>query len=146
MIDVQAQKCLWIKKPWREAGLYYAAFSPDSKSVYAGGTSSAVWAFDVRSGKKLSHWYANDSGREQYGHRISCLAVSPDGKWVAAGAGIEGNVYIGSTAESRKVATLKHGGSTLLLVQFAPDSKAIASVAAGKLKIWHTSQWESAQP
>lgn len=140
MIDVHAKETLWVRKPGANA-VFYAAFSPDAKVVYTGGTEGIVFALDVKTGETLSRWYATPTGRSEYGHRISCLSASPDGRWVAAGTGPEGLVFVGSTAESKLVKVLNHGGSTVLLVQFSPDSKALASFVPGTLKIWDVSLW-----
>jgi WD40 repeat protein len=143
MVDVAAGKPLWDpQKPWDEASLYCAAFSPDSKAIYVGGTSGAIRALDVQTGKEFGKWWASPTGKEEYGHRISCIAVSADGKWFAEGTGPQGLVFVGSTAESKLVATLNHGGSTIKLVQFSPDSKALATFGDGKVKTWKTSRWD----
>lgn len=145
MIDAMAGMQTWFRQPAGEASLFYAAFAPDSKIVYTGGTMAAVYAMDVESGTELGRWYASPTGKAEYGHRISCLAVSPDGKWVAAGTGPEGLVFVGSTATNKMVKVLDHGGSTVLLVHFSPDSKALASFVPGTLKIWDVSMWDSSQ-
>jgi hypothetical protein len=93
-------------------------------------------------GKTLGCRSATESGAEEYGHRISCLAASADGRWVAAGTGPEGLTFVGSAAESRLVAVLEHGGRTVELVHFSPDSKALASFVPGTLKIWNVAQWD----
>jgi hypothetical protein len=141
LIDVNAGRELWTKMPGSNA-VQYVAFSPDSKIVYAGGTEGAVFGLDVATGKVLSTWYATSSGREEYGERISCLAVSPDGRWVAAGTGPEGVVYVGATATNKLVRVLNHGGGTIALVHFSPDSQALASFVPGTLKIWKVSEWK----
>ena len=137
MIDVQAKDVMWVKKPADEAALKYVAFSPDGEVVYAGGTMGVVYTMDVRTGRVLGRWCAALSGASEYGHRISCLAASADGRWVAAGTGPEGLVFVASTADSRRISVLDHGGSTILLVQFSPDSTALASFVPGSLKIWN---------
>ncbi len=141
MVDMQAGQELWSIKPGSNA-VQYVAFSPDSKIVYAGGTEGVVYGMDIATGKVLSKWYATSSGREEYGERISCLAVSPDGRWVAAGTGPSGLVYVGSTATNKLVRVLNHGGGTIALVHFSPDSQALASFVPGALKVWKVSEWK----
>lgn len=142
IIDVAARNPLWVKKPVTESSLVCAAFSPDAGLVYSGGTAGIVFAFDVRSGEIVGQWFATRSGAEEYGHRITCISASGDGRWVAVGTGPEGDVYVGDARRHKLVATLPHGGSTILMVQFSPDSTALASFAAGKLKIWRTADWD----
>ncbi len=145
VVDTKTGQKLWERMPGSNA-VQYAAFSPDAKTVYAGGTEGIVYAMDTLTGNVIGKWYASESGREEPGHRIECLAVSPDGRWVAAGTGPEGLVFVGSTATNKMVKTLRHGGSTVLLVHFSPDSSALASFVPGTLKIWKVSQWDDKKP
>lgn len=146
MIDVAAQSVLWSRRPPRETCAYYVAFAPDASVVYAGGTDGIVYVMDVRTGNVLGQWCASPSGKAEYGHRISSLAVSPDGRWVAAGTGPEGLLFVGSATLHKVVAVLDHGGSTVLLVHFSPDSSALASFVPGTLKVWKVSQWAKGIP
>lgn len=145
IVDVAARKPLWVKKPVTESSLVCAAFSPDARLVYSGGTAGVVFAFDVRNGEIVGQWFASRSGTEEYRHQITCISASGDGRWVAVGTGPEGDVYVGDARRHKLVATLPHGGSTILMVQFSPDSAALASFGAGKLKIWRAADWD-AQP
>jgi WD40 repeat protein len=142
MVDVRAGKVAWIKPP----AACYLAFSPDSKEIYGGAVDGSVRALDVQTGNELGRWYATESGASEYGQRISCVAVSPDGRWVAAGAGIEGLVFVASAATNKVVTILNHGGATVLLVHFSPDSKALATFVPGTLKIWNVTQWDKTPP
>ena len=89
----------------------------------------------------VNSWYATGSGRSEYGHRISALAVSPDGLWIAAGTGPEGLVFIVSSRNGKLVKILNHGLSTVELVSFSPDSKALATFVPGTLKMWRIDKW-----
>ncbi len=145
VVDTQTGEKLWEHMPGANA-VKYAAFSPDAKTVYAGGTEGIIYAMDTLTGNVLGKWYASESGREQDGNPIQCLAVSPDGRWVAAGTGPAGLVFVGSTATNKMVRVLRHGGSTVLLVHFSPDSSALASFVPGTLKIWKVAQWDDRKP
>jgi hypothetical protein len=111
------------------------AFAPDSKLIYAGGTKGCVYGMKVDTGEVVSKWWASSTGKSKYGHRISTISVSPDGRFVAAGTGPEGQVYLFSTRDGQR-RILNHGGSTILITSFSPDSKRLASFAAGQIKIW----------
>lgn len=139
LVDLAAKRLLWSNKAGD--GISYAAFSPDGRTIYAGGSLGAVHALDAETGQERGRWFASLSGRDEYGHRISCLAVSPDGRWVAAGTGPEGLVFVGSTADMKMVKVLPHGGSTVLIVSFSPDSQALATFVPGTLKTWKLGQW-----
>jgi WD40 repeat protein len=144
MVDAKASREMWRMKPPKEAGLSYVDFAPDNRVVYTGGIKGCVYTVDVQTGKVLSEWQASPTGRYEYRHEIECLAVSPDGRWVAVGTGPEGLVFVGSTSAGKLVQIFKHGGRTVELVQFSPDSKALASWDRSTIKIWNVSRWDSA--
>ena len=155
MIDVAKKKVSWAassehspgtecppkqKMPWKgvpldEVNTTDLAFTPDSKLIYAGGATGCVYGIKVDTGEVVSKWWATHTSKEEYGYRISTISVSPDGRFVAAGTGPTGDVYVFSTKDgSRRI--LNHGGSTILITSFSPDSKRLATFAAGKIKIW----------
>jgi hypothetical protein len=142
MIDAKQRKVIWNVMIPTETGLSYADFSTDTKVVYAGGIDGVVYAMDVATGKVLNKWAVPRVGKVPDRHEIECLAVSPDGRWVAVGTGPEGLVFVGSTATNRVVRVLKHREGTVFLVQFSPDSRALASWAPGAVKIWNVSRWD----
>jgi hypothetical protein len=136
LLDVANHKVLWEKKPKGCIGMVDAAFAPDGKVVYVGDASGAVYVMDVATGDVLGEWWANDRGESVYGWRISTVAASADGRFVAAGTGPAGVVYVWRSDTGQRVRTLNHGGSTILVMTFSPDSKALASLAAGQIKVW----------
>jgi hypothetical protein len=142
MVDIAARQELWTKVLPSD-NVFHVAFSPDSRLVYAGSMKGIVYAMDVKTGNVLGKWYASESGKTEEGNRISCLAVSPDGRWVAAGVtGPDGLIFVGSAATNKLVQVLKHGMGTVDLVHFSPDSKALATFVPDTLKIWNVSQWD----
>jgi WD40 repeat protein len=135
LVDVPNKRVLWQRRPQHEVCFTDIAFSPDSELVYAGGAEGCVYGMKVQDGEIVSRWWASPNGKSEYGYRISTISVSPDGKFVAAGTGPTGDVYVFSTKDgSRRI--LNHGGSTILITSFSPDSKRLASFAAGQIKIW----------
>ena len=99
MIDVVNKKVSWHVRPTSETSVTCAAFSADGKRLYAGGVEGCVFGIDVLTAKIVSQWFATTSGQEEYGHRISTISVSPDGKSVAAGTGPEGQVFVFQTEQ-----------------------------------------------
>jgi WD40 repeat protein len=55
---------------------------------------------------------------------------------VAAGTGTEGEAYLFDVTGKEKPRMLLHGLRTVEILSFSPDSKYLASVAGGKIKIW----------
>jgi WD40 repeat protein len=136
MVDAKEGRVLWAKRPEGEVSTGYAAFAPDGKLIYTAGSEGCVYAIDVATGNILGKRWATSTGQSIYAHRISALAVSPDGKWLAAGTGPEGEVYIWNSEKQDKALVLNHGHGTILIVAFSPDSTKLASVGSGILKVW----------
>ena len=136
MIDVKQKKVLWSIRPPSEVSTKYAVFGPGNEVIYAGGSEGCVYEMAVADGKILGRWFASPTGKSEYGHRISAITLSPDGKYVAAGTGPQGLVFVIEPKTGKTVKVLNHGGSTISLVHFSPDSKRLASFAAGVLKVW----------
>ncbi len=140
LVDVQAQEIRHYVRPPGVNGFLYSRFSSDGKTLFAADAAGGfVYALETKTGKVLRRWCATETGDSIYGHRISCMAVSPDDAWIAAGTGPMGQVFLFSTAlpESKPV-LCPHGLITTLIVSFSPDSKYMVSVAGGKIKIWAT--------
>jgi hypothetical protein len=156
MIDVATQKVRWLASykrlrimggaerekdtekdsPFVGCATCGLAFTPDSKYAYVGEGTGCLSQFDVATGDVVNQWFATSSGKEEPGqHPIMNVSISPDGRFVAAGTGPEGDVYLYATKDGKRW-LLNHGGSTILMTSFSPDSKRLASYAAGEIKIW----------
>lgn len=138
MVDASQQEVIWDSRPQEAVSLGAAVFSADGTVLYAADDGGGcLYALDTRTGNVLHRRYASVTGKEIHSHRISCLAISPDDAWIAAGTGPEGQVFVFSTAAAgAKPLHFPHGLSTVLIVSFSPDSQHLASVAGGIIKIW----------
>lgn len=136
LVDASQRKVLWEGRPPTEVSTGYVMFSSDGLTLYSAGSEGCVYVTDTRTGEITGRWWATETGRSRYGHRVSDLTKSPDGRWVAAGTGPEGYVYVFSTTAAVKPQRLVHGGGTVMAVSFSPDSKHLASMAAGSIKVW----------
>lgn len=135
--DVRANRLLWYTgHPEGEASLDDIAFSPDNKLVYTGGVMGCIYVMETATGKILDRWWMTKSGRDIYGHRIVTVAASPDGRFVAAGTGPIGLAYVWRASTGERIKVLNHGGSTILILSFSPDSKSLATYAKGQIKVW----------
>ena len=138
LVDVKARRKLWAKRPPNVVNLSYAAFSSDGSVLYAADSGdSGVFMFETATGKVIRKWYASPTGESIYGHRISCLAISPDDAWIAVGTGPQGLVFLFSTTspESKPI-ILPHGSGTTDMLSFSPDSRYLATMRSGQIKIW----------
>jgi hypothetical protein len=134
VVSVAEKRLLWELRPKGEVGTTDAVFSPDGKVLYSGGAAGCVYVMDSSTGEIRNKWWATDDDKSVYGQRISCLSVSGDGRYVAAGTGPEGLVYL-ATSDGKKVRTYRHRGP-LLTICVSPDSKYLATAGTGSIKIW----------
>lgn len=134
LVDALAGATLWVERPPNTGSLGYGAFSSDGTILYGGDSSGAqVFAFETRTGKVLRRWIASETGGDIYGQRISCMAVSPDDKWIAVGTNPEGLVFVFDTASEGKPIMVRGGGT--MIVSFSPDSRYLATVGGGVM-VW----------
>jgi len=134
VLDAVSGREVWRGRP-PDSPLKDVVFSSNGATIFATDPIGMVYEMDFRTGKVKGRWCATSSDEPIYGQRISALAVSPDEKWIAAGTGPEGEVYLWNTQTGRKW-LLNHGLITILVVSFSPDSKHVVSMAGGMLKIW----------
>lgn len=148
MYDVKARKVLWLEAVGSledVCSCQAACFSPDGKTLYVGsGGGGCVVGLEAKTGKQLFKWYATDSGTARVGvgpPGVACLAMSPDGDYLAAGSESTGKIYVWSkkTANVRRLD--HHNEGTVLLVDFDPANSKLATFMFGVLKIWNRNAW-----
>ena len=94
-----------------DGGIIGLTFSADGKHLLSGGTDGVrVW--QVEDGKQIATLEAEI---------VMCLAVSKNGRWIAAGTG-DGNVYVWDTQTREQVLSHKEDSSPVCAVDFSPDS------------------------
>ena len=136
MVDTEKGQVIWAKRPSGEVSTGYAAFAPDGKTIFTAGSAGCVHEMEVTTGKVLSQRWATSTGKSIYAHRISALAISSDGKRLAAGTGPEGEVYVWDLDKKARPRVLHHGWGSINIVAFSPDARNVVSVGAGELKVW----------
>ena len=106
------------------------AFSDDGSTVFSVGDDHMLRSWDLASG-------VEKKSADPRSILVSCLAVSPDGRWVAAG-GYDDEVVVYDAQSLNPVATLKGHTHDLRALAFSPDSLMLASGGRDKnIRIWN---------
>jgi WD40 repeat protein len=125
-----------VQEPWRRrypAAVTSVAYSPDGKSLAAGGPSF-VEVLDVASGRK--RWTQGD--RLAFDAILPetapshCLAFHPAGRILAAGLA-NGNVQLRDALDGHVLRTIKAHAGRVTSLDFSPDGKVLASAGADRL-------------
>ena len=126
LLDINSNRI--IRRFPQETPVYYVEFTPDGQYLITTGQSLQIW--DVEAEQIVySLAQAHDS-----------LAVSHDGRLVAAGAGSNVTLLDLSSASDRKAATLVTGGSDVKSLAISPDGNTLAA-ALGQpeiISLWDT--------
>ncbi len=116
------------------------ACSSDGKLVFTTGSQNTVKCFDLSSGSLIQSYYPTVKLKVQ--HFFTCIAVSPDGKNIVAGAK-DSSVYIWDAFSSAliKIETLP---SIPQYLQFSADGKYLGIASGtenGEAFIYYTDAW-----
>jgi WD40 repeat protein len=113
-----------------------AVFSPDGKWLASSDQDANLIRWDLDS--RLPRWQIN-AGQNHKGHVDNvCLAISPNGKWLATRLGVfESSNGKPVTYEVGPFERHPEG------VAFSPDGRRLASVSRGQVIISETEQWRA---
>jgi len=99
--------------------------------------SGSVVVFDVQSGSAKSAFTEPED-------TVLSLAVSPDGKLLAAGSA-DNRAYVWSLEDGKLVTTITDHSGWVLDVAFSADGKYLATAGADRvLRVWDTAEWRYA--
>jgi WD40 repeat protein len=103
-----------------------AAFSQDSRSLFAAGAKTEQWNLD--SGKTMRQF-----------ERAACVACSPDGRTLATGG--DGGVVLWELSTRKRLATLPCEDG-VKQVMFSSAGKRLTAVAGSTIHVWNTDDKE----
>lgn len=139
-VDVKQRQLIWEQALDLSVELMEVAFSPDGHIIYTGGVGRRVFGLETTTGKVLREWEMADymiPGNKR--RLISCIAASPNGRYLAAGTEPVGEIYIWDIETGDKVGIIKDGATMLNALTFSPDSRNLVTgglMAIRKVKIW----------
>jgi WD40 repeat protein len=102
------------------------AFSSDGRTLYSGGRDGIVKAWDLKAGKEQASYQVLD-------HPVNALAVTPDGKYLAAAGDAQGIIVLWDLARGRLHRRLTNCGRYPRVVRFTPDGKTL--LAGGRREV-----------
>ncbi len=111
------------------------AFTPDGRQIVSASDDKVIRVWDVATGKTLR----TIRGEAAPGHagKVYAMALSPDGKWLAAGGVMDhvereiGAIRLYDFASGRLVALLKGHGNVVFGLAFSPDGRHLISGSGG---------------
>jgi len=107
------------------------AMLPDGETLISGGPDLRFW--NLRTRQQTDRLNPRDGSYD-------CLAVSPDGRRLAAGIG-GGRIAIWDITSHEEVATLAGHREAVSLLAFTPDGDHLVSVSKDQLRVWSAPSW-----
>jgi WD40 repeat protein len=101
------------------------AFSPDGKTIAAGGENGVIIIWDIATGNPLVHALSDDGGV------ITSLAFSPDGRFLAAAR--SGILVLLDSKDGRPMGDPLKGSDG---IAFSPDGSQLASGKGNTIVLW----------
>lgn len=137
--DARSKQILWEQAIDSSSELNNVIFSSNGQIVYASEPGRYIYAFEVATGKLVKQFemdeYKTPPNNPQ---TISCIAVSSDGRLLAAATEPASNVWIWDVKSGERILSLSNEGRTVSGISFSPDSSslAIANLVRSAINIW----------
>ncbi|MBN1787193.1 MAG: hypothetical protein JW806_02225 [Sedimentisphaerales bacterium] len=137
--DVNSQEVLWEKTFDEYGGFTSVEFSPNGKQLFAAEKVRHILMFDAPSGQLLKTFVMNEYRTPAHQKQnISAIAISPDGKILAADTEPAGIVWFWEISSGEKIGQIYASELTVSDIAFSPDSKYLATgcLVSPEIKIW----------
>jgi WD40 repeat protein len=141
--DFKNDKILWEKTFDDYAQFTIVEFSPDGKTLFVGEKVRYIVSLDSATGtiKRIYEIPKYNTPAHQK-QNISCIAISPDGKILAADTEPACNVWYWDLNTGEKITSFHANEFTVSDIVFSPDSKYLATgcLVTPEIKIWKVPQ------
>ena len=141
--DVNDKQLLWEYYAEDCNELNKVVISPDGRTIYASESGRRVYVFDISS-KKLVRKLEMDKYETPPNNpqTISCMALSSDGRLLAAASLPSSRLWIWNAQTGEKVVTMMAGHFATSSIAFSPDSTLLAEADLTKspVKVWRISK------
>jgi WD40 repeat protein len=141
--DIKNEKILWERTFDEYDQFTFLAFSPDGRTLYVTEKVRYIIALDSATGNTIRVYeipiYATPSNQKE---NVSCIAISPDGKILAADTEPACDVWYWDLNTGKKIASFQASEFTVSDIAFSPDSKYLATgcLVTPEIKIWKVPQ------
>jgi len=141
--DVKNKNVLW-EKVFPEYGRFTSVkFSSDGKMLFVAEKVRYIIALDSATGQTIKVFEMPlYKGRAHQKQNISCIAVSPDGRVLAADSEPAGSIWFWDINTGKEIASFHVSDLTIPSIAFSPDSKYLATgcMVSPEIKIWKVPQ------
>lgn len=141
--DAKGKQLLWEMAVEDCNEFSKVVFSPDGRMLYASESGRRVYIFDItakRLVKKLEmDKYKTPPNNPQ---TISSIAVSPDGRLLAAASSPNSRVWVWDAETGKKIVTIGTSQFSTCSMAFSPDSSFLAGAVSGydPIEVWRISR------
>ncbi len=138
--DVNNGNILWEKIFDEYDRFTSVEFSPDCRTLFVAERVRHILAFDTATGQLLNKFVMDEYQTPVHlKQNVSCIAISPDGKVLAADTEPAGVVWFWDITSGKEIGRLSVGSSRVVSgIAFSPDSKylAIGYMVRPEITIW----------
>lgn len=131
--EFEPLRLLACRDGFADSAVQCLALSADGKQFVLGGAKLTVWnVTDEKPAVEMLEKYKSDEVERP----IRAVAISPDGKWLAAGDE-KGAVRVWTISDQKEVAVIKAHQGHISQVAFAPNSQSLATTGySGEVILW----------